>query len=202
MSTAAAANTATSKRVTLHDVAAKAGVSYNTVSKCIAKKDSAYSKDTVAKVRKAASELGYKPRRLGENKFAPTNSIVFNTREEETAAMLKCRGKGMSNEEVARSCGVDYQIVLKRIGDQPAEITAANKKLAGKVRSAKNQIKKNYQSQQLISAYNSKVEALNAELAKVKQMASEIESMQKSAAKASKATGTPLLRLLPPTKIN
>ena len=75
-------------------------------------------------------------------------------------------------------------------------------KLSGKVRTAKTQIKKNYQHQQLISAYNAKVEALNAEMAKVQQMASEIESMRKSAASASKATGTPLLRLLPPTKIN
>jgi len=116
--------------------------------------------------------------------------------------MLKLRNLGYSNSEVAHRCGVSLTTVNRRIGDQPAEITAANKKVAGKVRSAKSQIKKNYQSQQLVSAYNAKIEALNAEMAKVKQMASEIESMQKTAAKASKTTGTPLLRLLPPTKIS
>lgn len=197
-----AANTATSKRVTLHDVAAKAGVSYNTVSKCITKKDSAYSKDTVAKVRKAASELGYKPRRLGENKFAPTNSIVFKTREEETAAMLQCRNSGMSNEEVARRCGVDYQIVLNRIGNQPAEITSANKKLAGRVRSAKVKIKKAYVQQQTVAQYNELAAKLNAQLEEAKKMATELSAMQKKAKVASKATGTPLLRLLPPTKVS
>ena len=204
MSTAAvaSANVALNPVVTLKDVAAKAGVAYGTACNCMSKNPGNVSAKTIAKVKKAAAELGYNvAATYNIRQHTPANKL-FATRDAETAAMLKLRSEGHSNPEIAHSCGVSIPTVNKRIGDQPAEITAANKKLAGKVRSAKNQIKKNYQSQQLISAYNSKVEALNAELAKVKQMASEIESMQKSAAKASKATGTPLLRLLPTTKIN
>jgi len=203
MSTAVAAHVAASKPVTIHDVAIKAGVSVSTAAHCVGKNHGAHSASTVAKVQKVAKELGYSNEYVTINHPSkrPANSL-FSSRDAETAAMLKLRSEGHSNPEIAHRCGVSYEVVRRRIGCEPAELAHANHVLSGKVRSAKNQIKKNYQSQQLISAYNSKVEALNAELAKVKQMASEIESMQKSAAKASKATGTPLLRLLPPTKIN
>lgn len=215
MSTTVSANAATSKVITLHDVAAAAGVSYGVACSCLKGSLSArYSKDTQKKVLSVAKALGYdhNTSRRAQAQYATSVSTfkrqnrpanpVFDSKTSETTAMIKLRSEGCSNPEIARRCGVSIRTVHNRIGDQPDEITAANKKLAGKVRAAKNQIKKNHQSQQLVSAYNTKVEELNAEMAKVKQMASEIESMQKSAAKASKATGTPLLRLLPPTKIS
>ena len=206
----AAANVVASKPVTLRDVARAAGVAYPTA--CIAMGNGRISQATRDKVRNIAAALGYDKHAIRVHncaaataakmaKMKPANP-VFASRSAETAAMYKLRAAGHSNKEVAHRCGVSLVTVNRRIGEQPGEITSANKKLAGKVRIAKNQIKKNYQSQQLITAYNAKVEALNAEMAKVKQMASEIESMQKSAAKASKVTGTPLLRLLQPTKIN
>lgn len=201
----AAANVAASKVVTLHDVAVKAGVSRDTAARCFCKNNkNRISAATIAKVQRIAKEMGYIKGCVVTNNHIskrPANKLFAN-RDAETAAMLKLRSEGHSNPEIAHRCGVDITTVYRRIGDQPAEITAANVKLSGKVRTAKTQIKKNYQHQQLISAYNAKVEALNAEMAKVQQMASEIESMRKSAASASKATGTPLLRLLPPTKIN
>lgn len=201
--------------VSISDIAAKAGVSYSIACKCLHNTYThSYSKATQEKVLNIANQLGYDRNaslratgknaanvRLVKRAEIPANA-VFASRTAETTAMLKLRNLGYSNSEVAHRCGVSLTTVNRRIGDQPAEITAANKKLAGKVRSAKSQIKKNYQSQQLVSAYNAKIEALNAEMAKIKQMTSEIESMQKTAARASKATGTPLLRLLPPTKIN
>lgn len=211
MSTTAAANVAACKPVTLHDVAVAAGVADVTASKCLNGTHCTCSQATINRVRLAAQTLGYNKEvaayniRNGKKLFCknvnPANP-VFSSRAAETAAMHKLRESGHSNEEVAHRCGVSVGTVHRRIGDQPDEITAANLKLAGKVRAAKAQIKRNYEHQQLISDYNTKVEALNAEMAKIKQMASEIKTMQKKAASASKATGTPLLRLLPPIKIN
>lgn len=209
MNSTAAANIAVSKPViTLKDVAVKAGCSISAASVVIngGKSRQKVSAETAEKIRQAAKQLGYQKssayHNCGRNmRKAPANPI-FASREAETAAMRRLYQSGHSSAETAHRCGVNVTTVRRRIGDQPAEITAANKKLAGKVRSAKAQIKRNYERQQLITAYNAKIEALNAEMEKVSKMASEIEAMQKKAASASKATGTPLLRLLKPTKIN
>lgn len=206
-------STAAFRPVSINDIATKAGVSYATACNCLHnKRTNSYSKSTQEKVLSIARNLGYDRNaslgacgrhatsvRVAKHAEIPANP-VFASRTAETAAMMKLRSSGHSDVEIAHRCGVSKNTVYRRIGTQPEAITAANLKLAGKVRSAKAKIKKNYQSQQLVSTYNAKVEALNAEMAKVKQMASEIESMRKSAAKASKATGTPLLCLLPVTK--
>lgn len=208
MSTAVAANVTVSKPVTLHDVAAAAGVGYSTAHACLNGRRAGYAQSTINKVLLAAKNLGYTKevaennRRHGRKLFGKTvkpANPLFASRAAETAAMTKLRMSGHSNPEIAHRCGVAVTTVRRRIGDQPDEITTANLKLASKVRTAKAQIKKNYERQQLITAYNAKVEALNAEMEKVSKMAAEIESIRKSAAKASKATGTPLLRLLPPS---
>lgn len=130
-----------------------------------------------------------------KSRKTPANS-VFASRAAETAAMTQLRNSGHSNPEIAHRCGVNVMTVYNRIGRQPEAITAANLKLAGKVRSAKVKIKNAYANQKLVASYNAKMEALNAEMAKVKKLAEEVEAMKKSAAKASKATGTPLLRLV------
>lgn len=200
--TVASANVTPNRVVTIKDVAAKAGVTYGTACNCMSKNPGHASAKTIAKVKKAAAELGYNVAvTYSVRQHAPANPL-FASREAETASMRKLRSEGCGNAEIAHRCGVTVPTVNKRIGTQPVEITIANKKLAGKVRTAKTQIKKVYVHQQLIADYNAKVEALNAEMAKVKQMASEIEAMKKNAAKASKATGTPLLHLLPPTKVS
>ena len=202
----ASANVTPNHVVTLKDVAAKAGVAYSSAAQCLSKNTHGMSAKTVNRVKQAAAELGYNIQigRVGNTQWramTPANS-VFNSRAAETAAMNKLRSEGHSNAEIAHRCGVDLKTVQLRIGLQPAKITAANRKLAGKVRSAKAQIKKAYAQQQAVAQYNELAAQLNAQLEAAQKMVSQLSSMQKTAVKASKATGTPLLRLLPPTKIS
>lgn len=202
-------STAAVRPVSIGDIAAKAGVSYSIACKCLHNNYThSYSKATQEKVLSIAKQLGYDRnaslRATGKHaaavrvtKYAETPANpVFASRTAETAAMNKLRDQGHSTEEVAHRCGVSVTTVNRRIGNQPAEITAANKKLAGKVRSAKTKIKKTYVQQQAVAQYNELAAQLNAQLEAAQKMASQLSSMQKSAAKASKATKKPLLRLL------
>ena len=203
MSTVVAANVAASKPVvTLKDIAAKAGCSISAVSVVIngGKSRQKVSSATSEKILKAAKQLGYQKssayRNCGDNKRnAPANPI-FASREAETAAMRRLYQSGHSSAETAHRCGVNVKTVRRRIGAQPAEITAANKKLAGKVRSAKAKIKKAYVQQQTVAEYNELAAKLNAQLEEAKKMATELSAMQKKAKVASKATNVPLLRVL------
>lgn len=181
--------------VTAKDVASKAGVSIETVYKCLNDKyASKYSKSTVSNVRKIASNLGYE-QNVDRKRRVPANP-VFASRAAETEAMEQLRKTGHSDAEVAHRCGVTIQTVIRRIGKQPAVITAANKKLAGQVRSAKAKIKANYQQQQLVTNYNLVAAKLNAQLLEAQKMKASLESMQKQADAASKATKMPLLNLM------
>lgn len=189
--------------VTMKDIAAKTGYSFTTVSKCMhAKSSLKYKQSTVDTIRNTAKEMGYDARlaRSRRIKTGPANS-VFASRDAETNAMVQLRKSGHSDKEVAHRCGVCSTTVVKRIGRQPAEITAANKKLAGQVRSAKAKIKKAYQHQQTIKEYNALAARLNAHMLEVQKMQTSLNDMQKKANIASKATNVPLLRLLPNTKV-
>ena len=210
MNATSVANTQPLNLVTLHDVAKAAGVAYPTA--CAAMGTGKVSQKTRNKVRNAASALGYDRLAVKQNncrraagarmtKLSPANS-VFASRDAETAAMFQLRSSGHSDAEIALRCGVCVQTVVKRIGHQPAAITSANKKLAGKVRSAKLKIKKAYVQQQAVAQYNELAAQLNTQLETAHKMATQLSSMRKSAVLASKATGTPLLRLLHPTKVN
>lgn len=195
--------------VSISDIAAKAGVSYSIACKCLHNTYThSYSKATQKKVLSIAKQLGYDRNaslrataktaaaaHIGKHTKAPANSI-FASRDAETAAMLKLRGEGHSNPEVAHRCGVCVTTVHKRIGCQPTAISSANRKLAGKVRSAKAKIKKAYVQQQTVAEYNELAAKLNAQLEEAKKMATELSAMQKKAKVASKATNVPLLRVL------
>lgn len=195
-----------SNRVTMKDVASKAGVGYSTAAACLNGNKAGCSAATVAKVQKAAEELGYTKetamlnRKYGSSfckRNSPANS-VFATRAAETAAMTQLRRTGHSDVEVAHRCGVSKNTVLRRIGHQSAEITAANKKLAAQVRSAKAKIKKAYQQKQTILEYNALADKLNAQLLEVQKLQSELLSKQKAAQTASKATKTKLVQIVFP----
>lgn len=186
--------------VTMKDIAAKTGYSLTTVSQCMRAKSSLqYKQSTVDTIRNAAKEMGYNAKiaRARRIKTGPANS-VFATRAAETAAMAQLRKSGHSDKEVAHRCGVCSATVVKRIGHQPAEITAANKKLAGQVRSAKAKIKKAYQQKQTILEYNALADKLNAQLLEVQKLQSQLLSKQKAAQTASKATKTKLVEIVFP----
>ena len=190
------------RHVTARDVAAHLGVSTTTVYDCMnSSKAARYSQSTVEKVRAAVQQLGYNPnhqhvqsvtaerRRIRK---APTNNI-FKSREEETATMLKLRSEGHGNVDVSRKCGVSLPTVNRRIGAQPAEITAANLKLAGAVKTAKCRIKRAYQAQQHIAQYNELAAKLNKQLEEAKATAVQLKAIQSSAKKAAKITGMQLV---------
>ena len=196
-------STAINPSVTLRDVAAVAGVSYETAARAMGAKASR-SSATLQRVRNIADRLGYDrtaaraaagKRGGSAPKTAPANSL-FASRDAETEAMLKLRAEGHNNAEIARRCGVTRQTVHKRIGVQPDELTKASMKLAGATRKAKSKIKESYAQQQAVTQYNELAAQINAQLETAQKMASQLSSMQKSAAKASKATKKPLLRLL------
>jgi len=189
-------------RVTLKDVAAKAGCAPTTAWSCLNgnKGKCKYSQAMVAKVQTAASQLGYTKEVAASNigglhKFKPANP-VFASRTSETTAMMQLRSAGHTNKEVAHRCGVCVNTVNRRIGAQPAELTTASKKLAGKVSAAKRNIKRAYVQQQTVTQYNELAAKLNAQLEAAQKMAAELSAMQKKAVSASKATKVPLLRIM------
>lgn len=190
--------------VTLKDVAKKAGVSYGSAYKCLSNNPGTMSAKTVAKVKAIAVELGYTKKVAASNqklgrtanvKKTPANP-VFASREAETAAMQQLSKAGHSTAEVAHRCGVCKSTVVKRIGKQSADVTAANKKLAGQVRSAKAAIKKAYQQKIAVQEYNALAAKLNAHVLEVQKMQTSLNEMQKKATAASKATKVPLMRIL------
>jgi transposase len=192
--------------VTLRDIAAEAGVSYCTASHCLNNtRTNAYSKATQEKVLAIAHKRGYdrtaslrscakiaQDAKKAKRSNIPANS-VFESRTAETAAMTALRAQGHSNAEIAHSCGVCRYTVKKRIGEQPAELTHANKKLAGAIRSAKCRIKKAYQAQQQIAQYNELAAKLNKQLEEAKATATQLKAIQSSAKKAAKITGMQLV---------
>lgn len=189
--------------VTMKDIAAKCGVSLATVNHCMTDKGSAkYKQSTVAKIRQTAAELGY-DRRMArgyrDRSNTPANPI-FKVKNVETSAMLALRAQGHSNAEIAHRCGVSIRTVRARIGNQPDAITAANRKLAGKVKAAKSRIKHDFVAKKTVEDYNQKVIALNAKMLEVKQLTCDLRSMRKQAESASKQIGAQLVRLMPPGK--
>lgn len=191
-----------SRTVTVRDIAAHLGLSAGTVYDCLGDRYSArYNQRTVDKIRATAQQMGYvaktRPAAQAATKRAyvrkaPTNNI-FKSREEETAAMLRLRSEGHGDVEIARRCGVCMNTVYRRIGTQPAEITAAHLKLAGAVKSAKNRIKRSYQAQQQIAQYNALAAQLNQQLEAAKATAEQLKAITPASKKAAKITGTKLL---------
>lgn len=184
------------RRITLKDVADRAGVSYATAAnaRCV---NSKCSKLVIDKVAKAAQELNYVPYRT-----RPTNA-VFASRTEETNMMLKLRSEGYSNIDIAQRCGVNLNTVLKRIGLQPEYITVANKKLAGKVKSAKRGIRYAYmQHQHTVVTYNKLTAQINEKLEEARKMAEQLSAMRENALTSAKAMNTTLLNVYVPPQIH
>lgn len=196
----ATANAAPTRVVTANDIAKALGLSAGSVRNALSPNgNSTLSTDTIEKVKTCAQQMGYDPKlaRKWKSRTAPTNS-VFASRDAETSAMKQLYKSGHSSKETAHRCGVSVNTVIKRVGHQPAEITAANKKLAGQVRSAKAKIKKVYQQKQAIMEYNALADKLNAQLLEVQKLQSELLSKQKAAQTASKATKTKLVQIVFP----
>lgn len=196
----ATANAAPTRVVTANDIAKALGLSAGSVRNALSPNgNSTLSADTIEKVKTCAQQMGYDPKlaRKWKSRTAPTNS-VFASRDAETSAMKQLYKSGHSSKETAHRCGVSVNTVIKRVGRQPAEITAANKKLAGQVRSAKAKIKKAYQQKQTILEYNALADKLNAQLLEVQKLQSELLSKQKAAKTASKATKTKLVQIVFP----
>lgn len=195
----ASANAAQNPVITMKDIAAKTGFSLTTVSQCMRDKvPRQYKQSTVDTIRSAAQEMGYNPRvarAYRDRRNVPANP-VFKSRDAETSAMQQLSKSGHSTAEVAHRCGVCKATVRKRIGTQPAEITAANRKLAGQVRSAKAKIKLAYKQKQAVQEYNVLAAKLNAHLLEAHKMQTELLSKQKSAVAASTATKVPLMKIL------
>lgn len=167
--------------ITIKDVAIKANVSIGTAYQCL-KEDSRYSNDTIKKVRKAASELGYK---IASKAASPANKM-FASREAETSAMTKLRMEGYSNEQISEKCGVSRITVERRIGNQPTMITAANRKLAATVRSTQAKMRLAYQRTNVINEYNKKVVEYNKQLKVLSETKTELDKMHESANTAAR----------------
>lgn len=192
--------------VTLSDVAAKAGVSYQVAVHAMGGKY--VSAKTGEKVLAAARELGY-VRPVDREKKQPTakkfmwktaaNPAVFASREAETAAMLKLRNQCFTNAQIAKKTGVSYGTVFARIGKQPDSITKMSRKLAGASRSAKVTARIKMQHRQKLEAYNSLVSSANAALAAYKEAVGKVKAAHKDAVIASVCLETPLPVL---TKLN
>ena len=196
----ATANVAPTRVVTANDIAKALGLSAGSVRNALSPNgNSTLSAGTIEKVKTCARQMGYDPKlaRKWKSRTAPTNS-VFASRDAETSAMKQLYKSGHSSKETAHRCGVSVNTVIKRIGRQPAEITAANKKLAGQVRSAKAKIKKAYQQKQTILEYNALADKLNAQLLEVQKLQSQLLSKQKAAQSASKATKAKLVEIVFP----
>lgn len=196
----ATANAAPTRVVTANDIAKALGLSAGSVRNALSPNgNSTLSAGTIEKVKTCAQQMGYDPKlaRKWKSRTAPTNS-VFASRDAETSAMKQLYKSGHSSKETAHRCGVSVNTVIKRIGHQPAEITAANKKLAGQVRSAKAKIKKAYQQKQTILEYNALADKLNAQLLEVQKLQSQLLSKQKDAQSASKATKAKLVEIVFP----
>lgn len=196
----ATANVAPTHVVTANDIAKALGLSAGSVRNALSPNgNSTLSAGTIEKVKTCARQMGYDPKlaRKWKSRTAPTNS-VFASRDAETSAMKQLYKSGHSSKETAHRCGVSVNTVIKRIGRQPAEITAANKKLAGQVRSAKAKIKKAYQQKQTILEYNALADKLNAQLLEVQKLQSQLLSKQKAAQSASKATKAKLVEIVFP----
>lgn len=196
-------NVATAQKVTIKDVAAKAGVSWSTASNCLGKYNAHYSSNTVAKVKAAAEAVGYgKPtlkivpdQKVDKRRTRPANSI-FASKDAETAAMEQLRKAGNSDRQIAKQCGVCVATVTRRIGHQSKEMTKAHVKLAGVHKRAENKIKKMFAAQTTVSNYNVVAAKLNAKLVEAQKLAVELEKQQQAAVEASKTANVPLLRLL------
>lgn len=181
------------RRITIKDVADRAGVNYSTTQNILSSRPG-YAKATVEKVAKAAQELNYK-----SNRRSPANRL-FASRTSETETMRKLRNEGYSNEEIAHRCGVTITTVIKRIGVQPQFITDAHKKLAGKMMTAKREIRYAYMQQhQTVVHYNKMTEELNNKLMEAVKIAEQLASMRENATTAAKATDTTLVQLIVPS---
>ena len=181
------------RRITIKDVADRAGVCYSTTQNILSSRPG-YAKATVEKVAKAAQELNYT-----SNRHSPANNL-FASRANETGTMQKLRNEGFSNEEIAHRCGVTVTTVIKRIGVQPQFITDAHKKLAGKMMTAKREIRYAYMQQhQTVVHYNKMTEELNNKLVEAVKMAEKLASMRENATAAAKSTNTTLVQLIVPS---
>ena len=191
--------------ITVYDVAAKLNMKPGTVRSYLAPGCKTKSA-AVNRVREAAKAMGYNPKAvvLANHEHAvasvksrwqktPANK-VFASREAETKAMLTLRSEGYSNQDIAVKCGVCHTTVSKRIGAQPAIVTKANHKLGQKIRSAKIQLRKGLAQEQRIREYNAKVEAFNAEAAKLMEQYQQLKKM-KPASKNAALSITPIQKL-------
>lgn len=144
--------------------------------------------EAVQRVKAKAQEIGYVPGTRKRKKWIRPANKVFGTREAETKAMEKLRSEGYSNADIALKCGVSHLTVTHRIGRQPADMTAANRKLAGKIASAKTQLRKRYRREQQVREYNEQVEAFNAAAAQLAEQYKQLKKMKSVISKAAKTT--------------
>lgn len=178
---------------------------------CVLAPKSKIKSALAVKVREEAQRLGYNPTQSRRNNLvkareakvakrlgAPAN-LVFKNRDEETNAMRKLRTQGYSNAQIAAKCGVCHETVINRIGVEPENITAANKKLSGKIIKAKNQLRIRIANENMVREYNAKVEAFNVVAEKLLAQYKELVAMK---SKANKAAEAAKLKTLPITKLH
>lgn len=183
--------------VTKNDIAKKLNIPVATVQGYLRPGYNGPETKTVKLIRKTAAEMGYDSRAVakanalnlnasGVKVKHPANSI-FASREAETKAMTDLRTQGYSNFEIAKKCGVHSQTVRARIGLEPANIVSANRKLAYKIRSAKQQMHVRLANETQLLEYNQKVEAFNTEAAKLLQQYAQLKQLEEAAQKMAAA---------------
>lgn len=183
--------------VTQMDIATKLNIPINTVHTYLRPGYNGPETKTVKRIREAAAEMGYDSRAVakanalkisasGGKAKLPANRI-FASREVETKAMTDLRAQGYSNLEIGKKCGVHQATVRARIGLEPANIASANRKLAHKIRSAKIKMRTRLANETQLREYNQKVEAFNAEAAKLLQQYAQLKQLEAAAQKMAAA---------------
>lgn len=194
--------------VTKNDIARKLNIPISTVRAYLRPGYNGPETKTVKRIREAASQMGYNSRAVAsatavklntsENRLKYPANKIFESREAETKAMMDLRAQCYSNLEIAQKCGVCHSTVKARIGLEPANIASAHRMLAGKIRSAKRQMRLRLASETKLAEYNAKVEAFNAEAAKLIQQYQQLKQLEAAAQKMAVAIK---LKAATPTKL-
>jgi len=115
------------RKVTLSDVAERAGVSRTTVSYILGKTRGGFAKETVERVHSAAKELGFKPNPIAQSLRTGRSRLLGLVVESDASAHCYCRSRieaGIASEAAKHRHDVlqvvvapDSALEIRRVGD-------------------------------------------------------------------------------------
>lgn len=179
---------------TRRDIADAFGISESSVNSILIGKDNC-NPVLRGKVRSFAEDVQYGVVRPENVWMCPVDAALYANPQERRKRMMALRDKGYTNAQIARMTGHSHLTVLKIIGRQPKEYTAASYKRAGQVRKMANADRKAVAMDRLrkriaeanaqVTAYNAAVDEL-ARLDEAMDMAKKAYDQQRSAVEKMK----------------